>query len=206
MVSDGGSDLVVIGGGPGGYPAAFLAADMGMKVTLIDDAPNPGGVCLYRGCIPSKALLHVAAQLEEAKHAEEWGVSYGDPSIDLDKLRQWKQGVVNRLTGGLGQLTKQHGVEFVSGRARFNGPRSVEVNTSEGEQRSIGFEYAIVATGSLPATIPSLALDSRWCWTPPRRWSLRASRKRCSSSAAGTSGSNWAASTLRSARASPSSR
>ena len=160
MVADGGSDLVVIGGGPGGYPAAFLAADMGMKVTLIDDAPNPGGVCLYRGCIPSKALLHVAAQLEEAKHAEEWGVSYGAPSIDLDKLRQWKQGVVNRLTGGLGQLTKQHGVEFVSGRARFNGPRSVEVTPAEGEPRTIGFEYAIVATGSVPATIPSLALDS----------------------------------------------
>ena len=160
MVSDGASDLVVIGGGPGGYPAAFLAADMGMKVTLIDDAPNPGGVCLYRGCIPSKALLHVAAQLEEAKHAAEWGVSYGEPTIDLDKLRQWKQGVVNRLTGGLGQLTKQHGVEFVSGRARFNGPRSVEVATSEGEQRTISFEYAIVATGSIPATIPSLALDS----------------------------------------------
>ena len=160
MVTDGGSDLVVIGGGPGGYPAAFLAADMGMKVTLIDDAPNPGGVCLYRGCIPSKALLHVAAQLEEAKHAEEWGVSYGDPAIDLDKLREWKQGVVNRLTGGLGQLTKQHGVEFVSGRARFNGARSVEVTSAEGEPRTIGFEYAIVATGSVPATIPSLELDS----------------------------------------------
>ncbi len=160
MVADGGSDLVVIGGGPGGYPAAFLAADMGMKVTLIDDAPNPGGVCLYRGCIPSKALLHVAAQLEEAKQAEDWGVSYGPPSIDLDRLRQWKQGVVNRLTGGLGQLTKQHGVEFVSGRARFNGPRSVEVTPAEGEPRTIGFEYAIVATGSVPATVPSLALDS----------------------------------------------
>ena len=157
--ADGGR-LVVIGGGPGGYPAAFLAADLGMQVTLIDDAPNPGGVCLYRGCIPSKALLHVAAQLEEAKQASDWGVSYEAPAIDLAKLRDWKQGVVDRLTGGLGQLAKQHKVEFVRGRARFASSRSVHVAPREGEPRTIEFDHAIIATGSLPSKIPSLDLDS----------------------------------------------
>ena len=161
MVADGGSDLVVIGGGPGGYPGGLPRGRHGHEGHADRRrAEPPAASASTVAASPSKALLHVAAQLEEAKHAEEWGVSYGDPAIDLDKLRQWKQGVVNRLTGGLGQLTKQHGVEFVSGRARFNGPRSVEVTSSGGEPRTIGFEYAIVATGSVPATIPSLALDS----------------------------------------------
>jgi dihydrolipoamide dehydrogenase len=155
-----GSSLVVIGGGPGGYPAAFLAADLGMQVTLIDDAPNPGGVCLYRGCIPSKALLHVAAQLKEAEQASNWGVTYSAPAIDLNKLRGWKQGVVDRLTNGLGQLTKQHGVDFVSGRAHFKNSHSVQVMLARGESRTIDFDHAIVATGSVPSKVPSISLDS----------------------------------------------
>src|SRR5208283_232749 len=103
--------VAVIGGGPGGYAAAFLAADLGMKVTLIDPEVNPGGVCLYRGCIPSKALLHVAKLLEEVEQAKNWGIEFGEPKVDLNKLRGWKESVVTKLTGGLGQLSKQRKVE-----------------------------------------------------------------------------------------------
>jgi len=98
--------IAVVGGGPGGYAAAFLAADLGAKVTLIDPEVNPGGVCLYRGCIPSKALLHVAKLIEESHQSKNWGIEFSDPKIDLNKLRGWKESVVQRLTGGLGQLSK----------------------------------------------------------------------------------------------------
>jgi dihydrolipoamide dehydrogenase len=97
-------NIAVIGGGPGGYAAAFLAADLGMKVTLIDREQNPGGVCLYRGCIPSKALLHVAKLIDESRHAKNWGIEFGEPRIDVARLRSFKEGVVNKLTGGLGQI------------------------------------------------------------------------------------------------------
>src|SRR5947208_5068372 len=95
-------NIAVIGGGPGGYAAAFLAADLGLKVTLIDPEANPGGVCLYRGCIPSKALLHVAKLIDESRQAKAWGIEYADPKIDLARLRSWKDGVVKQLTGVLG--------------------------------------------------------------------------------------------------------
>src|SRR3979409_114734 len=111
--------IAVIGGGPGGYAAAFLAADLGMKVTLIDPELNPGGVCLYRGCIPSKALLHVAKLVEEAEQAKNWGIDFEQPKIDLPRLRSWKEGVVKKLTGGLGQLSKQRKVQYVQGMAAF---------------------------------------------------------------------------------------
>ena len=91
--------LVVVGGGPGGYPAAFLAADKGLHVTMVDQEPNPGGVCLYRGCIPSKALLHIAKVIGESREAKKWGVSFGEPTLDLDKIRAFKDGVVAKLTG-----------------------------------------------------------------------------------------------------------
>src|ERR1700682_3467941 len=99
--------IAVIGGGPGGYAAAFLAADLGMSVTLVDPETNPGGVCLYRGCIPSKALLHVAKLLEESHQAKDWGIEFAKPEIDLARLRSWKESVVKRLTGGLG-LSSRH--------------------------------------------------------------------------------------------------
>src|SRR5213595_4111495 len=99
--------VAVIGGGPGGYAAAFLAADLGLTVTLIDPEVNPGGVCLYRGCIPSKALLHVAKLIDESRHAKNWGIEFGEPRIDVARLRSFKESVVNNLTGGLGQLSKQ---------------------------------------------------------------------------------------------------
>jgi len=100
------AQLVVIGAGPGGYAAAFYAADLGMQVALVDTELNPGGVCLYRGCIPSKALLHVAKVIGEAQHSPTWGVTFSEPKIDVDKLRGYKEQVVSKLTGGLGQVTK----------------------------------------------------------------------------------------------------
>jgi dihydrolipoamide dehydrogenase len=147
-------ELVVIGGGPGGYPAAFYAADLGMDVTLIDMEANPGGVCLYRGCIPSKALLHAAAVLGEARHASEFGITFGEPSLDVDKLRSWKQSVVNKLTGGLGQLAKARKVRYIQGRARFLDSTSLSVAKVEGGEETIRFKTALLATGSRPARIP----------------------------------------------------
>src|SRR5512140_1498163 len=109
------TQLAVIGAGPGGYAAAFLAADLGLSVTLIDAEPNPGGVCVYRGCIPSKALLHVAKLLDETKHASAWGIDFGAPKIDLAKLRGFKDGVVKKLTSGTGQLAKARKVQYLQG-------------------------------------------------------------------------------------------
>src|SRR5271156_5566796 len=152
--------VAVIGGGPGGYAAAFLAADLGMKVTLIDPEVNPGGVCLYRGCIPSKALLHVAKLLEEAEQAKNWGIEFAEPKIDLNKLRGWKEGVVNKLTGGLGQLSKQRKVEFVRGKAAFVNATTLEVARTGGAKENLTFDRIIIATGSRPTVVPSLKLDS----------------------------------------------
>ncbi len=111
--------IAVIGGGPGGYAAAFLAADLGMKVTLIDPELNPGGVCLYRGCIPSKALLHVAKLIDESRHAKNWGIDYSEPKIDLPRLRTWKDGVIKKLTGGLGPALEAKKSRVHSGPGRI---------------------------------------------------------------------------------------
>src|SRR3990172_4039035 len=128
------TQLAVIGGGPGGYPAAFLAADLGLQVTLIDPEPNPGGVCLYRGCIPSKALLHVAKVIAEAHHAANWGIEFPDATIDLDRLREWKDTVVKKLTGGLGQLSKQRKVSYVQGRASLINPQTLKIQNQKAEE------------------------------------------------------------------------
>jgi len=154
------TQLAVIGGGPGGYAAAFLAADLGMEVTLIDLEKNPGGVCLYRGCIPSKALLHIAKLISEAEEAKKWGVEFGAPKIDIDKLRGFKNDVVNKLTGGLGQLSKQRKVNFIQGRAEFINSTSLRVKKSDGTTEEIVFGKAILATGSVPTKIPGLSIDS----------------------------------------------
>src|SRR5579863_8873029 len=152
--------VAVIGGGPGGYAAAFLAADLGMKVTLIDPELNPGGVCLYRGCIPSKALLHVAKLIDESRHAKNWGIDYADPKIDLTRLRSWKEGVVKKLTGGLGQLSKQRKVEYIQGRAAFENSNTLRVSKPNGTEDSLSFDSIVIATGSRPSIIPSLKLDT----------------------------------------------
>ncbi|MGE5400153.1 MAG: dihydrolipoyl dehydrogenase [Ignavibacteriales bacterium] len=154
------TQLAVIGGGPGGYAAAFLAADLGMQVTLIDLEKNPGGVCLYRGCIPSKALLHVAKLINETKHSANWGIEFDKPRIDLDKLRTWKESVVNKLTGGLGVLSKQRKITYVQGRATFLNATTLQIEKMEGGKEELDFEHAIVCTGSLPTQIPSLSLNS----------------------------------------------
>src|SRR5205814_4515539 len=111
------TQLVVVGGGPGGYAAAFLAADLGLTTTLVDNEPNPGGVCVYRGCIPSKALLHVAKLVDETRHAKAWGVEFAEPTINIDKLRDFKSSVVKRLTSGTGQLGKARKVNYIQGLA-----------------------------------------------------------------------------------------
>ncbi len=153
------TNLAVIGGGPGGYAAAFLAADIGLQVTLIDSELNPGGVCLYRGCIPSKALLHIAKVIIEADHAANWGIEFSEPTIDLDKLREWKDGVVRKLTGGLGQLSKQRKVSYIKGRASLINPQVLKIRNQKGEE-FLRFNHAILATGSRPATIPGFSLES----------------------------------------------
>lgn len=152
-------ELVVIGGGPGGYAAAFFAADKGLKVTLIDKELNPGGVCLYRGCIPSKALLHVAKLLREAEEASNMGVYFNKPKIDLDKLREFKDNVVKKMTGGLGVLSKQRKIEYIKGTASFLNSETLFVEKENGSEE-IKFKKAILATGSVPITIPSLMVNS----------------------------------------------
>jgi dihydrolipoamide dehydrogenase len=152
--------LAVIGGGPGGYAAAFLAADLGLQVTLIDPAINPGGVCLYRGCIPSKALLHAARVIDEARAAKAWGLNFSGLKIQHARLREWKNEVVARLTGGLGQLVKQRKINYLQATAAFQDNRTLAVKTIDGGQGSLAFEFAIIATGSDTARIPQFELDS----------------------------------------------
>src|SRR5580700_7573615 len=153
-------NIAVVGGGPGGYAAAFLAADLGMTVTLIDPELNPGGVCLYRGCIPSKALLHVATLIEESEQAKNWGIDFAAPKIDLLRLRSWKDSVVKKLTGGLGQLSKQRKVHYLQGRAAFENSSTLRVTKSDGSEESLSFDRIILATGSRPAVIPTFKLDT----------------------------------------------
>lgn len=154
------TEVVVIGAGPGGYTAAFYAADLGMDVTLIDLDKNPGGVCLYRGCIPSKALLHAAKLIEESQEAKEWGLDFAKPDINIDKLRDWKNGVVQKLTGGLGTLAKQRKITYIQGRAEFVNAAELKVTTEKGEDK-VEFEKAIIAVGSQILSIPALTLDSK---------------------------------------------
>lgn len=154
------TQLAVIGGGPGGYAAAFMAADLGLEVTLIDPEKNPGGVCLYRGCIPSKALLHAAKVIEEARAAKSWGLNFSGLQIRRARLREWKDDVVGRLTGGLGQLVKQRKINYMRARAAFLDNLTLSVQPLAGGQHTLAFENAIIATGSEAALIRQFDLDS----------------------------------------------
>jgi dihydrolipoamide dehydrogenase len=154
-------DVLVIGGGPGGYSAAFRAADLGQRVILVERDATLGGVCLNVGCIPSKALLHVAAVTEEATRLAAHGISFGTPTVDLEKLRAFKAGTVRRLTDGLGQMARQRKVEVVRGTARFTGAHAVSVQLHEGGERAVTFTSAIVAAGSSPVALPMLPEDPR---------------------------------------------
>jgi len=148
--------LVVIGAGPGGYAAAFLAADLGMEVAIVAKELNPGGVCLYHGCIPSKAFLHAAKIISEAKHAKAFGIEYNDPKIDIDKLRDWKKSVVSKLTVGLGYLARARKIKYFQGEAIFINSNTLKIKKADGSSEEIGFKNAILATGSRPTVIPNL--------------------------------------------------
>ena len=151
--------LIVLGAGPGGYPAAFQAAGRGLDVTLVDTRPQPGGVCLYEGCIPSKAFLHVAKLLRETREAATWGISFGEPEIDIDALRAWKDGVVQKMTGGLGLLRRQHSVRYQQGYGRIHDAHRLNIET-DGEVLPLEYDALIVATGSTPVVPRSLQIDS----------------------------------------------
>ena len=155
------TQVVVIGGGPGGYAAAYLASDLSKQVTLVNLDKNPGGVCLYKGCIPSKALLHVAKLLNETEDAKKWGIEFAKPKIDLDKLRNWKNGIVDKLTGGVGLVGKQRKINFIQGKASFTSSSKLTIEKKDGETEELEFEKAIIATGSQIATIPSLDIKSK---------------------------------------------
>jgi len=157
------AEVLVLGSGPGGYTAAFRAADLGKKVVMVERHPSIGGVCLNVGCIPSKALLHTAQVLNEANSMADHGVRFSKPEIDLDEIRSWKDGVVARLTGGLGMLAKQRKVEVVTGEGRFTSPNTLTVETAEGE-KSISFEYSIIAAGSRSVEIPVFPHDDPRVW------------------------------------------
>lgn len=157
------TELVVIGAGPGGYAAAFAAADRGIKTIIVDADPQPGGVCLNRGCIPSKALLHIARLIHETREATEWGVSFEPPALDVDAIRNWKNSVVNKNAGGVKQLAKARNVEIIRAWARFEDSQTLLLSSEKGgpaDQGRLTYDTCILASGSRPAVIPSLKLDS----------------------------------------------
>src|SRR2546425_7436739 len=152
-------DVAVVGGGPGGYSAAFRCAELGLETVVVDLDKRLGGACLFEGCIPSKALLHVAAVLGEAERAKEFGVDFGEPRVSLDPLRKWKsERVIGKLARGLGSVAKAKSVEVIGGRATFEDSRSLRVTGDEPQK--ITFKHAVVATGSSPATLPGIDLTS----------------------------------------------
>lgn len=158
------TQVVVIGAGPGGYSAAFRAADLGKNVVLVEKHSTLGGVCLNVGCIPSKALLHVSKVMNEAKHLSAHGVSFGEPTIDLDKIREYKNGIIGRLTGGLSGMAKQRKVNVVQGVASFKDKNTLLVVDRAGEETVVKFEHAIIAVGSTPVTLPFIPHDDPRIW------------------------------------------
>ena len=152
--------VIVLGAGPGGYAAAFYAADLGLNVTLIDAKPDPGGVCLFHGCIPTKALLHIATVKDESIKAAQWGLTFSDVKVDIEKVRQWKQSIVKQLTGGLGQLAKARKVEYLQGWASITGKNSLEFTPIGSEtKKEVLFENLIIATGATPLGLPGTEFD-----------------------------------------------
>ena len=168
-------ELLVLGAGPGGYTAAFRAADLGLKVTMIERWDSLGGVCLNVGCIPSKALLHAAKVIDESAHMSAHGVSFGTPQIDLDKLRGWKDSVIKKLTGGLTGLAKQRKVEVVHGAGRFVSPHVIEVTAADGTATRIGFKQCVVPSRSSCRSCPTIRASS----TAPAPSNWPAFRRAC---------------------------
>lgn len=152
-------ELVIIGAGPGGYRAAFMAADLGLEVALIDPEINPGGVCLYRGCIPTKALLHLSKIKNDAEEASDMGIKFTSAEVDVDKIRKWKDKVVKKLTGGLGQLVKAHKITYMKGMAKFLDSKTLEVDLADEGKKKISFKNVIIATGASPIELPNIKTD-----------------------------------------------
>ena len=155
------TQVVVLGGGPGGYSAAFRAADLGLEVTLVESRETLGGVCLNVGCIPSKALLHVAKVIDDAAEMSSHGVTFGAPQIDLDKIRSWKESVIGQLTGGLAGMAKMRKVKTVYGYGKFTGANTLAVEAADGTTSTITFDNAIIAAGSQPVNLPFIPQDER---------------------------------------------
>ncbi|MFP4383839.1 MAG: dihydrolipoyl dehydrogenase [Spirochaetia bacterium] len=166
-------ELAVIGAGPGGYTAAFMAADLGMSVTVINMDKNPGGVCLYRGCIPTKALISAVKTKQDFQKAEKMGLSAKDITVDTDKLFDWKDSVVKKLTGGLGQLVKQRKIDYIQGRAEFVSSRKLRITKEEGGEEEKEFDEIIISTGTYPFFIPNLDSGSDRVVTPEESLDMR---------------------------------
>jgi dihydrolipoamide dehydrogenase len=177
-MTDNAQQVVVIGAGPGGYAAAFMAADLGLDVTLIDPDVNPGGVCLYRGCIPSKAFLHAARLIHETRAAETFGISFDGLKVDRKKLKKWKEDVVGQVTSGLGMLVKRKKIQYIRGWASFLNHHHLKVQESDGQERRINFEHAVIATGSRPFIPTSLDIDSDHLWDSTAALELQTVPKR----------------------------
>ena len=158
------TQVVVLGAGPAGYSAAFRAADLGLDTVIVERYSTMGGVCLNVGCIPSKALLHVAKVIEEAKHMSANGVTFGEPQIDLDKLRGFKEKVIGQLTGGLGGMSKMRKVNVVNGLGKFTGANSIEVTAEDGTKTTVNFDNAIIAAGSRPIQLPFIPHEDPRIW------------------------------------------
>ncbi len=152
------AEVVVIGSGPGGYAAAFRAADLGLDVTMVDPAARPGGVCLYKGCIPSKTFLYLTELIHDAAKAETMGISFGKPRIDLEALRTWKGKVIDQMANGLVSLNNRRGIQLLKGKAQFESSDTVRVYDSEVSH--IKFGHAIIATGSQPIPFPGTAFKT----------------------------------------------
>jgi len=149
-------DLVIIGAGPGGYRAAFMASDLGLDVSLVDPEVNPGGICLYRGCIPTKTLLHLVKIKDNAERAAQKGIKFSSPEIDIDKVREWKDSVVSKLTGGLGQLVRSRKINYIRAYAKFTSENSLELKKENGDKEELKFKNAIIATGVIPRQLPGI--------------------------------------------------
>ncbi len=209
-------DMLVLGAGPGGYSAAFRSADLGLKTVIVERYATLGGVCLNVGCIPSKALLHVAAVMEEAQHAADLGVTFAAPTVDIDKLRAHKEKVVGKLTGGLAGMAKGRKVDIVRGYGSFLDPHHIEVEVTEGTaqdktgaKKVIKFKQCIIAAGSAAVHLPFIPRDPRIVDSTGAlelRTVNGACRRRCWSSVAASSASKWPPSIRRWAPASTSSR
>ena len=150
------TQLAIIGGGPGGYTAAFRAADLNIEVTLIDASKKLGGVCLNEGCIPSKSLLHIANIIENSKNAEEAGINFNKPEIDINKIHNWKNDIIDNLNNGIDKLAQLRKINVINGFAKFTSANQLEIQDNQNKQIQLDFEYCIIATGSCPQIIPNL--------------------------------------------------